>query len=233
MNMREARELISRSRPFRCLARWLRKAGIHRKRQGPFRNSADYWEERYRSGGTSGAGSYGRLAHFKAEFINRFVEAEAVDSVIEFGCGDGNQLALANYPRYVGVDVSHTIIDRANKRFESFPNISFVHTSLISSDLKFSLSLSLDVIYHLVEDEAFDTYMNCLFDASLAHVIIYSSNKDEQPPVPHVRHRKFTDWVEKNRKDFLLVDHVPNKFPYSVEDPSNTSFADFFVFRRV
>jgi len=215
------------------LTRCLRRAGIIRKQPGLFRSSAEYWEERYQSGGTSGAGSYGRLALFKAEFINRFVEAEAVDSVIEFGCGDGNQLALANYPRYIGVDVSHTIIDHANKKFESFPNISFIHTSLISSDLKSSLCLSLDVVYHLVENEAFETYMNSLFDASLKHVIIYSSNKEEYSPAPHVRHRRFTEWVEENRKDFKLVAHIPNKFPYSAEDPSNTSFADFFIFRRV
>jgi hypothetical protein len=32
-------------------------------------NSLVYWQERYAEGGTSGAGSYGRLALFKAEVI--------------------------------------------------------------------------------------------------------------------------------------------------------------------
>ena len=48
-------------------------------------SSADYWEARYRDGGNSGAGSYGRLALFKARFLNDFVRSENVQSVIEFG----------------------------------------------------------------------------------------------------------------------------------------------------
>ena len=39
-----------------------------------FRNSTDYWERRYRKGGNSGAGSYNRLARFKAGFLNGFGE---------------------------------------------------------------------------------------------------------------------------------------------------------------
>lgn len=37
---------------------------------------------------------------------NDFVRARGIDSVIEFGCGDGAQLALAEYPAYGGIDVS-------------------------------------------------------------------------------------------------------------------------------
>jgi hypothetical protein len=33
-----------------------------------------------------------------------------VRSAIEFGCGDGHQLTLVDYPRYTGVDVSETIV---------------------------------------------------------------------------------------------------------------------------
>ena len=73
-------------------------------------NSKNYWEEHYQAGGNSGSGSYGRLASFKALIINEFVSENQISSVIEFGCGDGNQLALANYPEYVGLDVSPTTI---------------------------------------------------------------------------------------------------------------------------
>ena len=34
-----------------------------------FTDSAKYWEQRYRTGGNSGAGSYCRLAEFKAEVV--------------------------------------------------------------------------------------------------------------------------------------------------------------------
>src|SRR5579859_8234848 len=65
------------------------------RRQLQFRGSSTYWEERYRAGGNSGAGSYGRLAEFKAEVLNGFVHSRGIRSVVEFGCGDGAQLALA------------------------------------------------------------------------------------------------------------------------------------------
>ena len=75
-----------------------------------FNNSGDYWENRYRGGGNSGAGSYRRLAQFKAEFLNQFVAVNHIASVIEIGCGDETQLALAKYPAYVGIDVSETAV---------------------------------------------------------------------------------------------------------------------------
>src|SRR3989339_1402077 len=65
-----------------------------------------FWEARYRSGGDSGLGSFGRLAQFKADVLNDFVRQAGIASIIEFGCGDGNQLRLAAYPSYVGLDVS-------------------------------------------------------------------------------------------------------------------------------
>src|SRR6185437_10475742 len=82
-----------------------------RERQDKFRNSNEYWERRYRTGGTSGAGSYNRLAEFKANFLNKFVEEHQVVSVVEYGSGDGAQLKLARYPSYTGVDISRTAVE--------------------------------------------------------------------------------------------------------------------------
>jgi len=44
----------------------------HSGSEDDFRSS-DYWEKRYLNGGNSGNGSYGRLAHFKAQCINSFI----------------------------------------------------------------------------------------------------------------------------------------------------------------
>jgi hypothetical protein len=77
--------------------RW--KAVRRRRRwEAEFPGSADYWERRYAEGGDSGHGSYGRFAEFKAEVLNRFVAEQRIESIVEFGCGDGNQLTLASYP---------------------------------------------------------------------------------------------------------------------------------------
>ena len=75
-----------------------------------FKDSRQYWETRYRIGGNSGEGSRGVNAEYKAEILNRFIKSHGVDSIIEFGCGDGYQLAMFDIARYTGVDVSKTII---------------------------------------------------------------------------------------------------------------------------
>src|ERR1700689_4886366 len=88
--------------------RWLsRTSGPLRVRFARF-HSPSYWDSRYAGGGNSGDGSYGNLAKFKASVLNQFVAENRIASVVEFGCGDGNQVSLAEYPRYVGIDVSPT-----------------------------------------------------------------------------------------------------------------------------
>jgi SAM-dependent methyltransferase len=198
-----------------------------------FGGSRSYWDERYKEGGLSGSGSYGRLAEFKAEFLNSFVASHDIKTVIELGCGDGNQLSLAQYSRYVGVDVSPEAIRLCREKFGDDPTKSFF---LVTEQEQYSeacdLALSLDVLYHLVEDSVFEEYMKGLFLRSQKYTIIFSSNKDEQTNSLHVRHRKFMIWVETNAPDWKLVQEVKNRYPFDMQNPSETSFADFYVFEH-
>ena len=78
--------------------------------------SRKYWEDRYHQGGNSGAGSYGRLGQFKANVLNAFVSEWDIRSVIEWGCGDGHQLSLADYPEYLGIDISEKAVEICRKK---------------------------------------------------------------------------------------------------------------------
>ncbi|MGQ9409808.1 hypothetical protein [Mycolicibacterium gilvum] len=196
-----------------------------------FDTSATYWENRYRTGGTSGSGSYNRLAQFKAQFINQYVAEHNIRTIIEFGSGDGAQLELAAYPQYVGIDISTSAIEATRLKYQADTTKIFLHASEYDGR-KAELALSLDVIYHLVEDDVFATYMQQLFNSASHSVIVYASNDDNPSTARHVRHRKFTRWVENQRPDFTLTETVSNPYPYLDEDPDNTSFADFFVFTR-
>gem|GEM_PF-3504595 len=202
-----------------------------------FHQSSQYWDDRYRLKGNSGAGSYGRLADFKAKVINDFVRQEKIQSVIEFGCGDGNQLSLSHYPHYMGFDVSEHALQLCKKRFNNDSTKEFYPVSEWDGQ-QAELSMSLDVIYHLIEDGIYEKYMSTLFCASTRFVIIYASNNEEynmsiSKHAPHVYHRKFTDWVEKNMgQTFVLHKIIPNNYPFDVQDQTNTSFADFYIFRR-
>jgi hypothetical protein len=73
--------------------------------------------------------------------------------------------------------------------------------------------------------------MNDLFEAATCFVIIYSDNRESPRDSLHVRHRRFSDWIEQNQPGWLLVRHIPNKFPYQMETQMG-SWADFWIYRR-
>jgi SAM-dependent methyltransferase len=196
-----------------------------------FNGSEKYWIERYASGGSSGAGSYNKSAEFKAEVLNTFIMNHDVKSCIEYGCGDGNQLKLATYQNYLGFDVSPDAVALCRKIFHADKSKKFKMMKDYNGE-RAELTLSLDVIYHLIEDDVFEAYMRRLFDSSDRFVIIFSSNIDEQREVqaPHVRYRKFTTWISRNFNEWKLIQHIPNKCPGSdlYEGPST----DFYIYAK-
>jgi cyclopropane fatty-acyl-phospholipid synthase-like methyltransferase len=208
----------------------VRQASIYRQRIF-FRGSADFWERNYARGHTSGCGSYGRLAEGKAQFLNELVASSGIESLIEFGCGDGNQLALARYPRYVGLDVSRHALALCLRRFSADGSKSFFlydgqyfrdRDGVFTADA----ALSLDVIYHLVEDEVFERYMRHLFGAGRRYVVAYTTNFTGTGTAPHVRHRDVTGWVERNCPGWRLASTA--RGPNAEHDR-----ADFFVYERL
>lgn len=191
--------------------------------------SSEYWEQRYATGGNSGAGSRGRLAAFKAKFINSFVVENDLQSVIEFGCGDGGQLSLLNIPRYTGVDVSETILMRCRAQFPD-PRYRFIGYNDLEAVPQADLVLSMDVVFHLVEDAVFHSYMKNCFNVNSKFVIFYSSNHDGSWSAQHVRHRCVTDYVRENFPAWSLKSYIPNIYPFDINRQDYTSFADFMVF---
>jgi hypothetical protein len=198
----------------------------------PFQGSEDYWKDRYEAGGHSGDGSYNQLAEFKAETLNTFVSENRITSVIEYGCGDGNQLSLAQYPKYIGFDVSPNAVTRCLKCFSDDETKTFELMEAYGGETA-ELVLSLDVIYHLVEDTVFVDYMNRLFDSSERFVVIYSSNTDDNPEgiAAHVRHRNCSKWINSHKAEWKLIKHIPNKYPFN-DDTKSGSFADFYIYSK-
>ena len=195
-------------------------------------DSKKYWETRYSKGGNSGGGSYGQLAEFKAEIINKFIKKNDIKTIIEWGCGDGNQLTYMNYQDYIGFDVSKTAVFHCSEKFKDDKSKTFLHTDKYTNQSAV-LSISLDVIFHLIEDSIFNDYMNRLFNSSQKFVVIYSSNTSEQFEIApnHFRQRKFTDWIQKNKSDFRLIKKIKNKYPYN-QKSGEGSVSDFFIYKK-
>lgn len=199
-----------------------------------FQSSDAYWRERYEKGGNSGEGSYGELAAYKAREIQAFAAKEAVRTIFELGCGDGNQLSLMHYPHYVGVDISPNCIEHCRKRFSDKGWQFLLYGDFERSSMPdLELGLSLDVIYHLVEDEIYEAYLALLFSRATRFVLIYASDFDHyDPALPHVRHRAFAEDIALRFPEWRLVEARPNPYEKPHDDPSYGSFAKFHVFER-
>jgi len=195
----------------------------------PFPGSQKYWEQRYENGENSGLGSYGKFAEFKAEIINSFIKNNAINSVIDFGCGDANQLSLFDFTSYIGLDVSRTAINLCMRRFKDDKTKSFfLYEPECFKDnnsiFRANLTLSLDVIYHLIEYNIFELYMRHLFSSSDRFVIIYSGDTDTKQRY-HEKHRQFSKWIETNLPEWRLINKIKTRFP-------NESCSDFFIYKK-
>ena len=194
-------------------------------------NSTKYWQDRYENGGISGSGSRGQLAGFKADILNQFLQEHPdVKRVIDLGCGDGHQIKNIKFPNYLGFDVSKEAIRQCEQMYKDDINKSFVSTWI--PVLRCELAISLDVIYHLVEDAIFEEYMSRLFSCSKKWVIIYSSIDPRiKNTAKHIRHRDFEKWIKKNRPDWPRLGRIRNNYPFN-GDSRLTSISDFFIYKK-
>ncbi|EJK62965.1 hypothetical protein THAOC_16403, partial [Thalassiosira oceanica] len=161
-------------------------------------DSAQHWEDRYKTGGNSGGGSYGASARHKASVINAVVRERGIRSAIEFGVGDGaNQALYTDIPAYIGVDVSPTTVERVRRKYGGDPTRTFVHYDTFTPlGGRADMAMSLDVIYHLIEPSVYVTYLDNLFGAAESDVLIFAV--DEEKPEGwgyHYLPRKFTPYV--------------------------------------
>ena len=165
--------------------------------------------------------------------MNDFVVKHDIKTIIEYGCGDGNQLKLAKYPSYIGFDVSPHAVSKCENDFFSDASKTFKTMKSYRNETA-ELTLSLDVIYHLVEAEIFVEYMNRLFNSSERYVIIYSSNTNVKPDsqADHIKHRKFTKWVDDRILNWRLIGQMTNKHAFN-RDNKKGSFSDFFFYERI
>ena len=141
-------------------------------------DSSSYWESRYASGGNSGAGSYGDCLEHKKNVLATILHKHGICTIADFGCGDGTVIGL--FPQlgllsYTGYDVSSTALDRL--RSQGWPsNYSFKHMQQHRKEEGADLALSLDVFFHLVDDQVAQGYLDTLFCGAYTRVLLLSWN---------------------------------------------------------
>ena len=184
-----------------------------------FPGSAAYWEKRYRLGLGSGGGSRGKLAEFKAEVVNDFIREKRLE------CAS-----------YVGLDVSPSAVRLCIERFRDDASKSFFlydrecfrdARGVFASDL----AISLDVIYHLVEDCAYHDYLRHVFQSAERYVMLYTAAFPKTGLKGHICHRDAKDDVAKTFPGWRLAQVVRNRYP-SEEYGAQGSPAEFLVYEK-
>ena len=174
-------------------------------------NSTNYWKLRYKNGGLSGNGSYASEAKKKADYINSVIRDFNIKSINDIGHGDGNQLKyIEGFKDYTGYDVSEHARQRCLNIHGKKKGYRFISDT--NSFNTGDLAMSLDVIYHLVEQDTFESYMDLLFSLS-QYVLIYSTDMDNgnSGSRSHVYHRNIKNYISKTFINFKLIDNVELK----------------------
>jgi len=191
-------------------------------------DSVEYWRKRYATGGNSGAGSYGALADFKAASLNHFIESNDIESGIEYGSGDGNQLSLLKIKRYIGVDLSPDVIANLRNKFAGDTSKSFVEYDpdryVVDASTTADIALSMDVILHLTEDFRYEAYMRNLVASAKKYIGIFNTATEKQleKMAAHNRYRDHRIWLKANASEFTEVE--VNLTPTELGYPEATGF---------
>lgn len=187
-----------------------------------FANSAKYWEERYYYGGNSGKGSYFQEAIEKADYLNAKIKQYNIDTIVDIGCGDGNNLKLFEIRNYYGFDVSKTIINFNKRQYSQDKNKKFIliddyfDNTLLEirnkKDTNKLICVSFDVIGHLVEDTVYQKHLANFLLLNPDYLIVSNSDEEKEYDLslPHIKLRNYSrDLINDG---WTLIDvHPKNK----------------------
>jgi len=168
-----------------------------------------YWEERYANGQNSGSGSYGDNAVFKSSIINRVIDEYGCSNMVEFGCGDGNQMTLFKNIPYMGYDISPTIIAKNIVKYKHLTHAKFEVMDMNGIyDKCFDLSICVDVLFHLTIEEDWYRLIDHVCKAAKKWVVIITNTEEiREEYFPHVNFKRKIIPVLDQRED-VIIDEV-------------------------
>ena len=188
-------------------------------------DTKNIWESRYNNGGNSGNGTYNELYIFKRDIINDIINKYNIKNIIDFGCGDGNQIKEFNINKYVGIDIALSAINICKMKYKDDNTKSFfTYNEINNIKSQSDLTISLDVLYHILEEDLFIDYLKKIFNFSSKYILIYSSNYDDHTE-GHMHTRKFTNYVEKLFPNWVLNIKIKQIYP-------KKSSADFYLYEK-
>lgn len=187
-----------------------------------------YWEERLRQNfDLTGAGHAGLGRHYNAWLYKARLEAleKGLASigrtlqgtcVLEAGCGTG---FYTEYCRrqgvytYVGVDITSVSVEILQERY---PEFRFIRADITEQTIEgeFDIVLAADVLFHIVDDAAFERAVQNLCSVLLPHGLLIISDvfpKCTTQVAPHVRLRSLDEYnrlLNENHIHLVLIEPI-------------------------
>ncbi len=168
----------------------------------------DWWDVRYARGGNSGAGSHGYHYQFKRDYIRSAIQRFGFASAVDFGCGDGSQINEIEFGAYQGVDISQSVVNHCREFYKDRPHFKFDVYEAFSPG-RYDVAMSLDVMYHVVEPDQYDLYLNRLFSYS-KYVLIYTNLVPRKDNSAHMCFRDHVKEIKQRDFNVRLIERVIN-----------------------
>lgn len=167
-----------------------------------------FWEQRYAMGGNSGVGSQGDYYRFKRDFINFVIKKLSIQSIIDFGCGDGQQILELEIANYYGMDISQTAVQGCRQKYKDRPGYRF-DTIPDAKIEQYDMAMSLDVLYHVVNPEEYKAYLHRFFSCS-TYALLYTNLNPLDGDSPHVVYRDHLREIANLQIKTKLLETVQN-----------------------
>lgn len=196
-----------------------------------------YWDQRYRNLGGSGSGSRGRLAAFKAHTVNLLATKHGAKTCVDLGCGDGFLRQFYLFDKYVGVDTSFEAVKMCSGIYSQD---DYVHLTLDTQEyvsrLRMDMVLSMDVTFHILNDDPYRRYLDLLCAVGRI-VVLYAPNRTHQYMLnelgsiaPHCYFRPTA--LDLHDRGLQLIESIRCPWPAERYGPEHGSHSNFYIFGR-
>ncbi|MBI1388758.1 MAG: methyltransferase domain-containing protein [bacterium] len=170
--------------------------------------ASQFWDQRYAAGGDSGSGSKGVLGQFKSAYVTAVIRHFQIKSIVDFGCGDGTQVAQLPVEQYYGLDVSPSVVERCRAMYADRPGFRF--DALPEATLeRYDMAMSLDVLYHVVEPDEYEAYLRRAFGHS-TYTLFYINREAQPSTAPHILFRDHLSEIKQRGFATRLIEQEQN-----------------------
>lgn len=156
-----------------------------------------YWEKHYKYGGNSGTSLMGR------EWLwEHIIKYSKMDDVIDIGCGDLFFWEGRDCNRYIGIDISPTVI---NENYNKRPNWRFICDSAdIQQNIFSETVISFNFLFHILDDNTFNKILENITFYAKDTILIWTWGKN---PFKEKKYRlKILFWLFSKGKFYELFD---------------------------